>query len=266
MTGGSARSPERSTWRPLADWRKHDEHPHHRPAGRRRHRCRLLGPQPGPQLPGVARLGPRAGLRPRPRAGAPRRRRPARRGRPTALRAGARRPDGSTPSPSPPRPAPTTGSRWQALQRGQARARREAAGRQRRRRPRRWSTLRGRAGPGPDDRPHLLLHAGRAEDARAGRRAASSARSYFVDSVRINLGLVQPDVDVLWDLAPHDLSILDFVLPGGLPTDGRRRARRRPASAPASACVGYLTLPLPDDGASRTCTSTGSARPRSARW
>src|SRR5881227_1514058 len=35
----------------------------------------------------------------------------------------------------------------------------------------------------------------------------------FVDSVRINLGLVQPDVDVLWDLAPHDLSILDFLLP-----------------------------------------------------
>jgi predicted dehydrogenase len=35
----------------------------------------------------------------------------------------------------------------------------------------------------------------------------------FIDSVRINLGLVQPDVDVLWDLAPHDLSILDFVLP-----------------------------------------------------
>ena len=36
---------------------------------------------------------------------------------------------------------------------------------------------------------------------------------HFVDSVRINLGLVQPDVDVLWDLAPHDLSILHFVLP-----------------------------------------------------
>ncbi len=35
----------------------------------------------------------------------------------------------------------------------------------------------------------------------------------FVDSVRVNLGLVQPDMDVLWDLAPHDLSILDFVLP-----------------------------------------------------
>lgn len=35
----------------------------------------------------------------------------------------------------------------------------------------------------------------------------------FIDSVRINLGLVRPDVDVLWDLAPHDLSVLDFVLP-----------------------------------------------------
>ncbi len=38
----------------------------------------------------------------------------------------------------------------------------------------------------------------------------------FIDSVRINLGLVQPDVDVMWDLAPHDLSILDFVLPAGV--------------------------------------------------
>jgi predicted dehydrogenase len=34
----------------------------------------------------------------------------------------------------------------------------------------------------------------------------------FIDSVRINLGLVQPDVDVFWDLAPHDLSILSFWL------------------------------------------------------
>lgn len=34
--------------------------------------------------------------------------------------------------------------------------------------------------------------------------------SYF-DSLRINLGLFQPDVNVLWDLAPHDFSILDFL-------------------------------------------------------
>jgi predicted dehydrogenase len=35
---------------------------------------------------------------------------------------------------------------------------------------------------------------------------------YYYDSVRINLGLFQQDVDVLWDLAVHDLSIMDFVL------------------------------------------------------
>ena len=39
---------------------------------------------------------------------------------------------------------------------------------------------------------------------------------YFIDSVRINLGLFQHDVNVVWDLAPHDLSILDFLI-GKLP-------------------------------------------------
>lgn len=34
----------------------------------------------------------------------------------------------------------------------------------------------------------------------------------FIDSVRINLGLIQHDVNVLWDLAPHDLSIIDALL------------------------------------------------------
>lgn len=35
---------------------------------------------------------------------------------------------------------------------------------------------------------------------------------YFIDSVRINLGLLQSDVNVVWDLAPHDLSIVDLLL------------------------------------------------------
>jgi predicted dehydrogenase len=39
---------------------------------------------------------------------------------------------------------------------------------------------------------------------------------YYIDSVRINLGLFQNDVNVLWDLAPHDLSIIDHLL-GRLP-------------------------------------------------
>ena len=36
---------------------------------------------------------------------------------------------------------------------------------------------------------------------------------YYYDSVRVNLGLFQHDVSVIWDLAVHDLSILDYVLP-----------------------------------------------------
>jgi len=65
----------------------------------------------------------------------------------------------------------------------------------------------------------------------------------FVDSVRINLGLVQPDVDVFWDLAPHDLAILDQVLPGGLRPLGVAAQGADPVGAGRS-CVGYLSLPL----------------------
>jgi predicted dehydrogenase len=67
----------------------------------------------------------------------------------------------------------------------------------------------------------------------------------FVDSVRINLGLIQPDVDVFWDLAPHDLSILDFILPGGLRPTGVAAHGADPLGA-GRPCVGYLTLPFGD--------------------
>jgi len=69
----------------------------------------------------------------------------------------------------------------------------------------------------------------------------------YVDSIRINLGLVQPDVDVFWDLAPHDLSILDFVLPA----DARPVAVAAHGADPIGAeraCVGYLTMPLANGG------------------
>jgi len=35
---------------------------------------------------------------------------------------------------------------------------------------------------------------------------------YYYDSMRVNLGLFQHDVNVIWDLAPHDLSIMDYLL------------------------------------------------------
>ena len=65
----------------------------------------------------------------------------------------------------------------------------------------------------------------------------------FIDSVRINLGLIQPDVDVFWDLAPHDLSIIDFILPGGLRPRSVSAQGADPLGA-GKACVGYLTIPF----------------------
>jgi len=35
----------------------------------------------------------------------------------------------------------------------------------------------------------------------------------YYDSTRINLGLFQQDVNVIWDLAPHDISIMDYLMP-----------------------------------------------------
>jgi predicted dehydrogenase len=35
---------------------------------------------------------------------------------------------------------------------------------------------------------------------------------YYFDSVRVNLGLFQHDVNVVWDLAPHDIAIMDYVI------------------------------------------------------
>jgi len=69
----------------------------------------------------------------------------------------------------------------------------------------------------------------------------------YVDSVRINLGLVQPDVDVFWDLAPHDLSILDFILPCGLRPQTVSATGSDPLGA-GKACVGYLSMPLLSGG------------------
>ncbi len=35
---------------------------------------------------------------------------------------------------------------------------------------------------------------------------------YYFDSVRVNLGLFQHDINVIWDLAPHDVSIMDYLI------------------------------------------------------
>lgn len=65
----------------------------------------------------------------------------------------------------------------------------------------------------------------------------------YVDSVRINLGIVQSDVDVLWDLAPHDLSIFFSVLPADVVPVAVAAHGSDPIGA-GRACVAHLTLQL----------------------
>ena len=74
-------------------------------------------------------------------------------------------------------------------------------------------------------------------------RAGELGDVLYVDSVRINLGIVQPDIDVFWDLAPHDLSILDFILPDGCAPISVSAHGADPMGV-GKPCVGYLTLPL----------------------
>src|SRR5881397_2522434 len=45
--------------------------------------------------------------------------------------------------------------------------------------------------------------------------AGSIGDLYYFDSVRINLGLIQTDVNVVWDLAPHDVAIMDYLIGRG---------------------------------------------------
>lgn len=63
--------------------------------------------------------------------------------------------------------------------------------------------------------------------------------TYYYDSVRVNLGLFQHDVNVVWDLAVHDLSIIDRLVPAqpvGVSASGMRHVPGEPES------MAYLTL------------------------
>ncbi|HVU89699.1 MAG TPA: Gfo/Idh/MocA family oxidoreductase [Pirellulales bacterium] len=63
---------------------------------------------------------------------------------------------------------------------------------------------------------HTFIYSGPVQKIKQLIESGEIGDLYFIDSVRINLGLFQHDVNVVWDLAPHDLSILDFLI-GRLP-------------------------------------------------
>jgi predicted dehydrogenase len=65
---------------------------------------------------------------------------------------------------------------------------------------------------------------------------------YYYDSTRVNLGLFQHDINVLWDLAPHDLSIMDYLIktsPEAVVTTGQKHLN-------GFEDVAYMTLYFPE--------------------
>src|SRR5262245_4468689 len=59
---------------------------------------------------------------------------------------------------------------------------------------------------------HTFLFSGAVRKIRQLVDEGILGRLYYYDSTRVNLGLFQHDVSVIWDLAPHDLSIMDFLI------------------------------------------------------
>jgi predicted dehydrogenase len=59
---------------------------------------------------------------------------------------------------------------------------------------------------------HLFQFNPALREMRRRLRAGEFGQIHYIHSARLNLGLYRPDVNVVWDLAPHDISILNFLL------------------------------------------------------
>src|SRR6266513_3104014 len=60
---------------------------------------------------------------------------------------------------------------------------------------------------------HTFVYTGAVRRIKEIIDAGEMGELYYFDSVRVNLGLFQNDIDVIWDLAPHDVSILTYLIP-----------------------------------------------------
>ena len=91
---------------------------------------------------------------------------------------------------------------------------------------------------------HTFLYNPAVEELRRLVQSGALGRIYYVDAVRANLGLFQKDINVIWDLAPHDLSILNYIL-GAPPL--RLSAHGASYVRPGIQDVAHITLDYPDN-------------------
>ena len=86
---------------------------------------------------------------------------------------------------------------------------------------------------------HTFVYTGAVRKMRELLETGELGDIYYYDSTRVNLGLFQHDVNVLWDLAVHDLSIMDFVLgqqPVAVSATGFAHVQGRPEN------IAYMTM------------------------
>jgi predicted dehydrogenase len=91
---------------------------------------------------------------------------------------------------------------------------------------------------------HTFVYTGAVQKIKDLVDSGQLGRLYYYDSVRINLGLFQHDISVMWDLAVHDLAIMDYVLdrvPRAAAAIGVAHIPGRPVN------MGYLTCFFDDD-------------------
>jgi predicted dehydrogenase len=91
---------------------------------------------------------------------------------------------------------------------------------------------------------HTFVYTGAVQKMRELITTNVLGQIYYYDSVRVNLGLFQHDINVIWDLAVHDLSVLDYVLtrrPCAVSATGLSHITGEPEN------IAYLTLFFEDN-------------------
>ncbi len=94
---------------------------------------------------------------------------------------------------------------------------------------------------------HTFIYAGAVRKIREIIDEGELGDLYYYDSVRVNLGLFQHDVNVLWDLAPHDFSIMRYLIdkpPVSVMAVGASPVRRNDWELES---IAYVTVAFNDD-------------------
>jgi predicted dehydrogenase len=89
---------------------------------------------------------------------------------------------------------------------------------------------------------HTFLFTGAVRKIRQLIDNGTLGKLYYYDSTRVNLGLFQHDINVIWDLAPHDLSIMDYLIasqPEAISATGQKHLN-------GNEDIAFITVYFPD--------------------